>query len=317
MVDDIHEGKTDMSHAPHPRIRPMTRTAVALAAFFACLILVAGCSRVGIAYRTSDMLIEYYADDYLNLDSAQLAGWRPALRDAISRHRREELPYLARFFDTAYEGGRGGFHRNRVDCLIDQFEGLYRRHLGVAVDLASPLLADLTPGQIRKLELRFAEEAAEAAEENPAATARRERKRAERYAESMDWWFGSLTDAQHRIVEEVTAAMPDTAAAWEAYRSEKRTQLIALLDRSAGERAIHAFLHRWLVEHRDMPAELQRARTAIRKQIVRLFLRMDESFSERQRTHFSGRLASLRDDFLSLQDHPRMAAVTCATSLGP
>jgi hypothetical protein len=315
VAENIDEGKPDMYQAPSLQTRPVLRAAVALAAVLAGLTLVAGCSRVDIAYRTSDILIEYYADDYLDLDSTQLAGWRPALREAMSRHREEELPYLARFFDTAYEGSRKGFDRNRVDCLVDQLEALYRRHLDIAVELAAPLLADLTPGQIRKLDVKFADEAAEEAEEDTAAVARRERKRAERYAESMDWWFGALTDAQHRIVEDVTAAMPDTAAAWEAYRSDKRNQLVALLRRGAGERAIRAFLYRWLVEHRDMPAELQRARSAIREQITRLFLDIDRSFSERQRAHFSDRLASLRDDFLSLQDRPRMASVACAKNL--
>ena len=37
------------------------------------------------------------------------------------------------------------------------------------------------------------------AKQDPAARARRDRKRAERYAEAMDWWFGSLTDAIHLI----------------------------------------------------------------------------------------------------------------------
>jgi hypothetical protein len=278
------------------------------------MLLISGCSRVGIAYRTSDLFIEHYADDYLDLDSSQLAEWRPTLREAVSRHREEELPYLARFFDVAYRGARDGFGPGRVLCLIDQFEDIYRRHFRIAVGLAAPLLADLSPKQIRQLESRFAEEAAEEVDESPAAVAKRERKRAERYAKAVDWWFGSLSDTQLRVIEDVTAAMPDTAGAWQAYRDGKRRQLIALLERGAREREIRVFLRDWLVEYRDLPADLRRARTAIREQIVELFLRMDRSFSAAQRDHFSDRLASLRDDFLSLQERPRMAEVACPSA---
>jgi len=278
------------------------------------LLLLTGCSRVDIIYRTSDMLIEYYADDYLELDSAQLASWRPTLSAALAQHRQDELPYLARFFDTAYEGARKGFNRERVACMIDQFEDLYRRHVRIAVGLATPLLTDLTPAQINKLEAKFNEEAADEAKQDAAAEARRDRKRAKRYTEAMDWWLGSLSDAQHRITEEVTAAMPDTAASWETYRNVKREQLIAMLKRDANDRQLLQYLDNWLVEHRDISAELRLARLTIREQIIRLFMRMETSFSEQQRAHFAQRLASIRDDFMSLQRHPRMAPMRCASA---
>ena len=294
-----------LTHAAHGR------AALTVVAGLLCLLLLVGCSRVSIAYRTSDLLIEHYADDYLGLDSSQLADWRPALREAVSRHRQEELPYLARFFDVAYRGAQQGFERRRVLCLIDQFEDIYRRHFSIAAGLAAPLLADLSRTQINRLEDKFAEEAAEDVDESPAAVARRERKRADRYAKAVDWWFGSLSDAQQRIITEVTAAMPDTARSWQAYRDGKRRQLIALLERGAREGEIRRFLRDWLVDYRDLPADLQRARGAIRQQIVALFLRIDASFSADQRAYFSDRLASLRDDFLALQSVPRMANVDC------
>lgn len=291
---------------------PGLRASVPLAALL-FLTLLSGCSRVALVYHTSDIIIEYYVDDYLELDRSQLDDWRPILSTALSHHRLEELPYLATFFDTAHQGTLEGFGRDLVSCLIDQFEDLYRRHFRIAVGLAAPLLATLTPEQIRQLEAKFDEEAADEARQDAAAEARRDRKRAQRYAEAMNWWFGSLTDAQHRIVEDVTAAMPDTAARWEAYRNAKRGQLIALLDRSAGEGQLLAFLDDWLVAHQDLPADLRRARLVIREQIVELFVRMNESLSGRQRTHFGGRLATIRDDFMSLQKRPHLASARCAS----
>jgi hypothetical protein len=282
-----------------------------LAASVLVPLLLAGCSRVGIVYRTSDIIIEYYADDYLELDSYQLASWRPALSDALDRHRRDELPQLAGFFDNAYQGAAKGFDRDRIACMLDEFEDLYRRHFRIAVGLAAKLLADLTPAQIRKLESKFEEEAADESSEDPAAVARRNRKRAKRYSEAIDWWFGSLTQTQHQIIADITAAMPDTAASWEDYRNAKRAELIAMLNRDVTEDRLRSYLDGWLVMYRDLPADLRRARLTIREQIALLFLRMDASMSDRQRGHFAKRLASIRDDFMSLQRRPRMATYSC------
>ena len=174
------------------------------------------------------------------------------------------------------------------------------------------LYLGLTPAQIRALEAKFAEEDAERTSDDPAAVARRERKRAERYADAMDWWFGSVTERQQRIITEVTADMPDTAADWERYRTAKRAELIRLLDRRAGSAEVRRFMDDWLVLYKDLPPALGRARGEIHEQITRLFLRMDESLSQRQREHFADRLSSIRDDFLSLQDRPRMATAGCA-----
>jgi len=277
------------------------------------VVAVAGCSRVGIFYNTADFFIEQYADDYLSLDSDQTASWRPALRDALAQHRQEELPFLAAFFDDFYRSTREGFDASEVECLIGSFEDVYRRHLRLAIGVAAPLLSSVTPEQIRALEARFAKDNEEDRAEDAKAE-RRKRKRAERWAESAEWWVGPLSETQQRIVREVTAAMPDTAADWVAYRSAKQAGLIRLLGAKAGTAKIHRYLEDWLVHYRDLPPKLREARTEIRRQVVQLFVRLDGSFSAEQRAHFEDRLAGLRDDFMDLQKRPRMAAIKCAAA---
>lgn len=277
----------------------------------AALLTLTACTRVSVVYNTADFFIERYADDYLRLDSTQLASWRPTLADALGRHRQEELPYLAAFFAELETDARGGFDAARLSCLVDQFEEIYRRHFRIAVDLAAPLLAGLEPSQVRALERKFAKDRAEEIKEGAAADARRDRKRAKRYADNAKWWIGPLSADQQAIVAEVTAAMPDTAAAWAAYRDARQDRLIRLLDRRASEREIHRFLTEWLVEYRDLPPELQRARREVHQRIVELFVRMDASFTPTQRAHFAKRLATLRDDFTRLQKRPRQAELTC------
>ena len=275
------------------------------------LIGIIGCSAVRIAYQGADIGIRHYANDYLDLDSERLAAWQPHLTQALARHRSEELPYLARFFEDALAGTNRGLDRTQVECLDDQALMIYRRHARWAVDLAAPLLTMAGPAQVRRLEKRFREEWEEAVDTSPAAVARRDRRRAERYSNAASWWVGGLTDAQKALVRDVTAAIPDTASAWEGYRRSRQEGLLALIRRQADTTAIHEYLSGWLVEHRDLPPALAQAKAGLREALTRLIVGLDQDLSPAQRTQFQRRLRGLRDDFLALGPKARPADRGC------
>jgi hypothetical protein len=277
----------------------------------ATLVALTACSTVRIAYYGADIFVRQYADDYLGLDSELVATWQPHLAEALSRHRAEELPYLARFFDSALRGAERGLDRSTVACLQDQALVIYRRHARLAADLAAPLLAASRPEHIRTLEAKLREDWAEAASGDPQAVARREHKRAKRYAEAARWWIGGLTPAQEAIVETATKAMPDTAPAWEAYRRSGQEGLLRLLRQGAGAGEIRAYLIAWLVEQRDLPASLEQASRGIRDGLADLVVRLSASFSPEQEAQFRRRLRGLRDDFLALQSRPQLAGLDC------
>ncbi|MEY6432748.1 DUF6279 family lipoprotein [Thioalkalicoccus limnaeus] len=290
----------------------LRRSRLFIVAAVLTLILAAGCTRVQLAYNTADFFIERYANGYLALDSVQLAGWRPTLNETLNQHRNEELPYLAAFFDMAWRGVRDGLTEATVDCLFDRFEEIYGRHSLLAVDLATPLFANASPRQVRQLDERFREDAAKA-ERDRQRTERSADKRAERYAESAAWWIGPLSAEQRRIVADVTARIPDTSGLWEPYRTTKQRELLRLMQGGAGEDEIRRFLHHWLVEYRDAPAELQQAAAGIRTGVAELFLRLDATLSPAQRERFADRLKTFRDDFMKLQQRrPQMVPLHCA-----
>lgn len=275
------------------------------------LLVLAACSTVRIAYYGAEIFVRQYADDYLGLDSELLSTWQPHLTEALARHRAEELPYLARFFDSALRGAERGLDRATVACLQDQALVIYRRHARLAADLAAPLLAASRPKQVRTLETKLREDWNDEASDDPQAIARRERKRAKRYGEAIHWWVGGLSPTQQAIVQAATQAMPDTAPAWEAYRRSRQEGLLRLLREDAGQSEIRAYLSAWLVEQRDMPASLAQAGQGVRDGLVDLFVRLDASFSPEQKAQFQRRLRGLRDDFLALQSRPQLASLGC------
>lgn len=276
----------------------------------AAALLLQGCSGIQLAYNTADFFIERYADDYLGLDSAQMERWSPTLKATLGEHRQTELPYLAAFFDSAQNAARKGFTRADVQCLLDQFEVIYRRHFTLAAATAAPLLAELDRSQIDALERRFRDEAQEDADDAARPEAERVAKRVERYADNMRWWLGELDARQRRIVRDVVADLPETAT-WYDYRDGKRRELIALLRRGASAQRIETFLSDWLVDYSDMPTTLARSQTQLRTAMTDLIVRLDETFSDAQRRRFIDRLTGLRRDFLRLQRDPHMAPVAC------
>lgn len=282
------------------------------------IILLAGCSSVQLAYNSADFFIERYADDYLGLEGAQMRDWSPLLDAALDRHRADELPYLAAFFEQAALDARAGFTRSNVECLIAQFETLYRRHFRLAAGTAAPLLATLSPAQIEALAKSFAEEQEEdAAEANAKDAARRAGKRAERYVDNLRWWFGDLSSEQRGLVREITRRIPDTAPAWYDYRHAQRQALIALLRSNPSTAAIEQFLIQWLVDFQDLPGSLAKAQPALRKAFADLLLRLQPTLSQDQRERFIGRLEGLRRDFMRLQQTPTLAPLRCGDVVRP
>jgi hypothetical protein len=283
-----------------------------VAMLVAAVLSLAGCSRVGIAYNTADLLVKGYAKDYLELERTQLARWEPILGMELTRHRNEELPHLAAYFDEVLKASRFGFNERNMSCLTKELQALYRRQARSAVTLATPLLVELTPAQIQRLNQRFRDQAAEdLAELTGRSSAQEKARRARRYVKSIEDWTGPLDVGQKDIVTDVTARMPETQSSVIEYRTRKREQLIALLEASAGEQAIETFLTEWIVDFLDLPPELELGRQELSERIAELFVRLGASLDERQRDRLDNRLRKLRDDLMKLQAEPRLAPLTC------
>jgi hypothetical protein len=277
----------------------------------ATLVLV-GCSRVGLAYNGGSLVIKTYAKDYLDLDREQVQAWEPLLTNALQRHRAEELPHLAAFFEQARAASQAGFDPVNTKCLNESIIRLYRRQAQFAVDLAAPLLGSLSDAQRDRLARRFDEETVKSLAELRETTPEAERlRRARRFQKSIEEWTGPLTDEQMRIVADVTARLPSRQATLVEYRSGKRGGLIALLRAGADRKSIADFLGAWLVEFRDLPPELKEAGDAIGERMSELLIRLGATLDDGQRKRLEARLAAFRDDFKRLQVTPRVAPLTC------
>lgn len=294
-----------MSHPRQSLVLLLTATLV-----LALLLGLAGCSRVRLAYGSADLLLAGYADDYLGLREDQRERWRPDLKQVLARHRREELPYLASFFDRALAASQAGFSPSDTACLVATARDLYQRHARLAAALAAPLLADLEPAQVRALKARFARDLAEdlAEDDNPE---RELRARAKRYVKAIEEWTGPLAAEQKRLVREATGRMPNTRETVIAYRTRKRQALVDLIESGAGADQLESFLTDWLVDYRDLPPDLREAGERLEERLVGLISTLGQTLTSAQKTHLERRLSTLKSDLLRLQEQPRLAPATC------
>lgn len=290
---------------------PPLATHLALVLLVAVLTLV-GCSTVTIAYNQADFFVKAYAKDYLDLEPVQVAGWEPMLTRELARHRAEELPYLAAYADQVLRASRLGLDEGNMTCLIASSRDLYQRQARFVVNLATPLLAGLSPAQIKSLDQRFKEEAGEDLAElaEGGGSAERERQ-TRRLVDAIEDWTGPLASGQEALVAEAMGRMPETRRLYLDYRGQQRGNLIALLEAKAGEARISAFLTDWLVDWREMPLSLDQARGAMDVAITELFIRLAASLDQTQRDRLDRRLRDLRDDLMELQRQPRMATLSC------
>ena len=275
------------------------------------LLLVVGCSRVKLGYHFADVFLAEYASDYLELDGDQTNAWIPQLRESLGEHRREELPYLAAFFDQFERAVEQGLTPAAMTCLLDDTEVIYRRHIRLAAEAAAPLLADLDAGQINALARTFDEEAAEdAVEETPEEDAKGS---AERFADNLKFWLGELDQPQKNIIARFMPELPESRSFYD-YRDAQRRALIDLLRAGAPAPHIQGFLIDWLVDFQNAPAQLEQDRQRYRRVLTELLVALDPTFSDQQRQHLLQRLGQLREDFLSLQPTPRLANSHCQGS---
>lgn len=200
------------------------------------LAALGGCSAVRFAYNQAPELVYWWLDRYVDFDDAQAPRVREALAQWFAWHRRSQLPDYARLLARA-----------RTEVLVDTtperacaWWGELRQRAEVALSQALPPAATLIPGlgaqQREQIERRQARTNEEFRNDYFAgdADARRERL-VERAVERFEMIYGTLDEAQRRLVAVRVAASPFDAELWFAERRQRQRDAMALLRRLATE----------------------------------------------------------------------------------
>jgi hypothetical protein len=279
--------------------------------------MLGACSRAELLYDNADWLIYRWAVDLVDADSAQKAIWRGRFETLMNEHREQLLPRVVAWLDEIERQAGRGLDAQRLNCLIEQTDALYKDHARLVVPVAVDILKALSPQQQDHLAQRLAERNDEYAEEylDPDPDTRRA-LRIERYIERVERWTGTLTAAQRTTMAEAIERMPDTAEPWFAYRRAQQGRLLALLRAGATRDELSAFLQDWWVELDDRPASLVMASDTVKHRSLALTLQIDAGLDDAQRAHLVARVDELHSDLQSAQTLTASAAPRRAPRCG-
>lgn len=261
------------------------------------LVVVAACSTVQVAYDNADWFLLRQMDDYLDLDSTQKAAARELLEARMERHRREELPQFVEVLRDTRSMLADGLTEEEVDWIFERAATLYRQTMSGTIPAMTPILATLTPSQIDRLEEVLHDKNRDFQDEYiPASLAERHEDRTERAVDGIEFWTGSLSDAQVVLVARQRKAMPQTSEDWLAYNIQNQQRGLFMLRSGAGETELRRFLEAWWVDYADVPPDLEAKLETAVAGWKSMLLQIDQSASREQRERVLGKLDAYIED---------------------
>jgi hypothetical protein len=217
------------SALPRARARP----SIIAALWLALLFVLPGCSSLlKFGYSQASLLGYRWLDSYVDFDEAQAARVRAALDDAMTWHRRSELPGYVELLVRA-EGEATGDTTPEQMCAWGRE---LRSRIDPVLQYLAPTIAEvaltLTPTQIAHIEKRYAESNDEWRDEHWQSDPRkRQRAAVKREIERAEFLYGRLDEAQRELVARAVAASPYDAELAFGERQKRQQDMLALARR--------------------------------------------------------------------------------------
>jgi hypothetical protein len=207
-------------------------------ALLGVLGLLAGCSTVRVAYDTGPTLAWWWIDGYADFSGDQARRVKDDIRSWFDWHRKSQLEAYAAWL----AGPRAKISESVTAAQMCRWWDEARRGLDPAVDRALLAAAAWVPGlteaQFRHIERRYAKGLEEMRRDflQPDA-AERQAAAVKRTLERVEMIYGSVDEAQIKLVEDGVRASPFDPEAWHAERQRRQRDTLATLRRLVAERA--------------------------------------------------------------------------------
>lgn len=267
-----------------------------------CLLalMLSGCSATQLIYNRVDILVRWYLDDYVSLDSEQQARFDARLETLLAWHRREELPAYVVLLDDASIILNEGVPLDDTRAMADRIEEAAIRFQDPFLELLLSTGQDLTPQQTRQFVDTLISKQEEFEEDRLARSDTEYREDLEsRFDKQLSRYLGSLTAEQTDRIAEGVAEMTRLDRFWLEDRRVWITDLSAILLEDAPQWPDQV---RALIAGRD-DALLPAYREGIDHNgevILQLSRDVLITRTDKQDRKLRGRLQSLRDDLAAL-----------------
>ncbi|MDB5982912.1 MAG: lipoprotein [Pseudomonas sp.] len=278
----------------------MHRTLIAV--LIVVLSMVAGCTRVGLAYRHLDVIIPWSLNDYLGMNSSQKEWLDTRLKEKLSWHCTTQLPGYLAWLDRLQ-------HMVETNQVSEMELKARTDEARQAIDLISrqltpsavELLRQLDDKQVQTMQEAFAKDLHEHQEQYLKPSLDQQiADRAKRMEKRLDPWIGTLNPAQHQLVSNWSAALGEQNKLWLENRAHWQSLFVAAVE----QRNASDFPQRiaQLLQERDSfwSAQYRQAYDQTEQAAIRLLVNVMATSTPEQRQRLLKKIADVRDDFTNL-----------------
>jgi hypothetical protein len=213
------------------------RTFTLIVATLLAVALFSGCSAIRLGYNNGEMLVYWWLDSYVDINSEQRPWVKKRIDDLFAWHRRTQLTGYAELMSHIQKEVQNNATKPEILATIDEL----KRQAIVIIDHALPDLADLAlsmqPDQIAALEKKFASVNKKYNKEYlNGGVEERQKFRYEKVMEQTEQWFGEFSPAQEAAIKHASDERPLNNELWRDERVGRQQDLIALLKKIQAER---------------------------------------------------------------------------------
>lgn len=268
----------------------------------AMALVLAGCSRINLAYRNLDLLVAWSLDDYLDLNRHQQAHLRERLREHLAWHCRTQLPDDLDALQRVRQQIRQGELDQRA--IRSHYLDIRQAIQSVAVEITPTtvqLLRELDDRQVSQLAEALARDHQEHQEKYLAAPLPQQiRERAERMGKRVEQWTGKLDAAQQQRILTWAHSLGGQNRLWLENRRHWQTALLEALTERHGT-DFEQRIVQLLQERESMETDAYRAALAHNEDATITLISDLYALSDaQQRRHLDNRLQHLGNDLGSL-----------------
>lgn len=266
-------------------------------------LVLAGCNRVGLAYRNLDVIIPWTINEYLDMNAGQKSWFNDTLKEHLAWHCTTQLPGYLDWLDRLQQM----VDNNQITDAALQARTVEAKQAiaEVAREItpsAIQLLQGLDDQQVKDMGDALAKDLRKRQDEYlKPPLAQQIKERAERMSKRLDAWMGPLSPSQHNRVTAWSIALGEQNQEWIGNRAHWQAQFIdALQQRHSADfpQKIQQLLvdreSLWTPQYRTAYAQTE---AAARGLIIDL---MAESTAQQRQT-LTQKIGKVRSDFQALK----------------
>lgn len=266
-------------------------------------LVLAGCNRVGLAYRNLDIIIPWSLNDYLDMNAGQKSWFNDTLKEHLAWHCTTQLPGYLDWLDRLQQM----VDNNQVtDATLQTRTEEAKQAIAEVARQITPsaieLLRGLDDQQVNDMKQALAKDLRKRQDEYLKPSLEQQiKERGERMIKRLDTWLGSLSPSQQRRVMAWSTTLGEQNQQWIGNRAHWQAQFITTVEQRQSsdfpQKMQQLLVDRqslWTPDYRQAYAQTEQAARSL---IVDL---MAES-TVQQRQKLAQKIDKVRSDFKALK----------------